>query len=412
MAKAKIGLGVSGGIAAYKAVEILRALQRESCSVQVAMTRHACEFVTPLTFRAISGTHVIVDDYAADNPDPIAHINFSQHIDLLLIAPATANILAKMANGVADDFLTSTFLACTAPILVAPAMNTVMWDHPTTRRNIATLRSDGVYFVEPDSGEMACGTFGPGRLSAPEVIAQRAIEILDISRQEKRDLSAEMILITAGATREEIDPVRFISNRSSGRMGFALAEAALARGATVTIVAGVTAVEPPAEATLIRVQSAEEMSRAVSAEVSNATIFIGAAAVSDYRPVNRNDFKIKKLSERLTIELERTPDILGSVAAERHPRLIVVGFAAETNDVEAHALKKLEKKRLDLIVANDVTNPRGGFDVSTNVVSIIRSGQEEPLRLPELPKLEVANRVLDIVREIRESAGAASSKSS
>jgi phosphopantothenoylcysteine decarboxylase/phosphopantothenate--cysteine ligase len=412
MAKAKIGLGVSGGIAAYKAVEILRALQRENCSVKVAMTRHACEFVTPLTFRAISGTHVIVDDYAADNPDPIAHINFSQDIDLLLIAPATANILAKMANGVADDFLTSTLLACTAPILVAPAMNTVMWDHPATRRNIATLRSDGVFFVEPDSGEMACGTFGPGRLSAPEIIAQRAIEILDFSRQRKRDLSAEKILITAGATREEIDPVRFISNRSSGRMGFALAEAALARGANVTVVAGVTTAEPPAEATLIRVQSAEEMSRAVSAEVSNATVFIGAAAVSDYRPVNRNDFKIKKLSERLTIELERTPDILGSVATERHPRLIVVGFAAETNDVENHALKKLEKKRLDLIVANDVTNPKGGFDVSTNVVSIIRSGQEEPLRLPELPKLEVANRVLDIVKEIRESAGAASSISS
>src|SRR5712692_5209519 len=255
VAKSRVGLGITGGIAAYKSIDVLRGLQRAGCDVRVAMTRHACEFIQPLTFRALSGAYVVVDDYSADNPDPIAHITFSQTIDLLVIAPATANTLAKLANGVADDFLSSTYLACTAPVLIAPAMNTVMWEHPATQRNLQKLRDDGVHFVDPDQGEMACGTFGPGRLSEPDGIVSAALEILrqhdrrtnrpvnkaeSFARIEQTanrsgDLSDEHFLITSGATREPIDPVRFISNRSSGRMGFALAEAARDRGADVTV---------------------------------------------------------------------------------------------------------------------------------------------------------------------------------
>src|SRR5438128_1156480 len=282
----RVALGVTGGIAAYKAIEVLRGLQRAGCEVRVAMTRHDCEFVQPLTFRALSGSHVVVDDYAADNPDPIAHITFSQTVDLFVVAPATANTLAKFANGVADDFLTSTYLACTAPVLVAPAMNTTMLEHPATRRNLEKLRADGVHVIEPDEGEMACGTIGPGRLSEPEAIVNAALEILRDGAHEitngvtaNRDLAGERILITAGATREPIDPVRFISNRSSGRMGFALAEAARARGADVTIVAGMVSVPPPNGIGGVRGESADGMDRAVASQVSDATIFIVAVAV-------------------------------------------------------------------------------------------------------------------------------------
>src|SRR5213082_144679 len=255
----KVAIGVTGGIAAYKSIEVLRGLQRAGCEVRVAMTRHACEFVRPLTFRALSGAYVIVDDYSADNPDPIAHITFSQMIDLFVIAPATANTLAKFANGLADDFISSTYLACTAPILIAPAMNSVMWNHPATQRNVQKLRNDGVHIIEPDDGEMACGTIGPGRLSHPERIVAVAVEILEKSRpglsssgsNPARDLCNERILITAGATREPIDPVRFISNRSSGKMGFAIAKAGMRRGAHVRIVTGITTVAPPSDVELI-----------------------------------------------------------------------------------------------------------------------------------------------------------------
>src|ERR1043166_3900385 len=290
----RVALGVSGGIAAYKAVEVLRGLQRAGCEVRVGMTRRACEFVTPLTFRALSGAHVLVDDYAPDNPDPIAHITFSQSVELFVVAPATANIIAKFANGVADDFLTSTYLASNAPVLVAPAMNTTMLLHPATQRNLARLRADGVRVVEPDAGEMACGTVGPGRLSDPQLIVAAALEILRERGARAGDLTGERVLITAGATREEIDPVRFISNHSSGRMGFALAEAARARGAEVTIVAGVTSAAAPAGVRVLRALSAEQMRAAVLQELDGATVFIAAAAVADYRPVARAAEKIKK----------------------------------------------------------------------------------------------------------------------
>ena len=430
----RVALGISGGIAAYKAAEILRGLQRAGCHVRVAMTEHATRMIAPLTFRALSGEHVVVDDYAPDNPDPIAHITFSQTVELFLVAPATANIIAKFANGVADDFLTSTYLASTAPVVVAPAMNTVMWRHPATVRNLRRLREDGVHVIEPDAGEMACGTFGPGRLSEPERIVAAVLEILERGRpraahepmqttaagvgdgaasvddvaarpveraEGECDLAGERFLITAGATREEIDPVRFLSNRSSGRMGFALAEAACARGAEVTLVAGVTSAGAPARARLIRAPSADEMHAAVQAEVKGATVFIGAAAVSDYRPAKRAAQKLKKSGAHLTLALEPTPDILAAVSAARHDGLLVVGFAAESENVHAHAREKLVRKKLDAIVANDITREGAGFDAETNIVTLIARDRDAPIELPLMSKLEAAHRILDEVVRLR-----------
>jgi phosphopantothenoylcysteine decarboxylase/phosphopantothenate--cysteine ligase len=397
-----IALGVCGGIAAYKAVEVLRGLQKAGCTVRVAMTKRACEFVQPLTFRALSGSHVIVDDYAPDNPDPIAHITFSQTVDLLIVAPATANIIAKFANGVADDFLSSTYLACTAPVLIAPAMNTTMWEHPATQRNLQQLRADGVHFVEPDAGEMACGTIGPGRLSEPERIVAAALEILAGTSSRAKDLSGERFLITVGATREEIDPVRFISNRSSGRMGFALAEAALQRGAEVTVVAGVTSVSPPAGARVVQALSADEMLKAVASEAGKASVFIGAAAIADYRPAQKARQKIKKTNDSITLALERTPDVLAHVSASRANGMLVVGFAAETENVLDHAREKLRGKNLDAIVANDVTRTDSGFDSPTNAITIITKDKTD--ELPLMSKTEAANRILDAIVHIRSSS--------
>ena len=394
-----VALGVCGGIAAYKAVEVLRGLQRAGCAVRVAMTKRAGEFVQPLTFRALSGSHVIVDDYAPDNPDPIAHITFSQTVDLLVIAPATANIIAKFANGVADDFLSSTYLACTAPVLIAPAMNTTMWEHPATQRNLRQLRADGVYFVEPDAGEMACGTIGPGRLSEPERIVRAALEILAGSDHSK-DLAGERFLITVGATREEIDPVRFISNRSSGKMGFALAEAAVKRGAAVTVVAGVTTVDPPAGVRVLKAFSADEMLKAVASEAGKASVFIGAAAIADYRPAQRAEQKIKKTNESITLTLERTPDVLSQVAASRANGMLVVGFAAETENVLDNAKEKLRSKKLDAIVANDVSRADAGFDSSTNAITIITN--DRAVELPLMSKREAADRILDVIVALRQ----------
>lgn len=398
----RVALGVSGGIAAYKAAEVLRGLQQAGCTVRVGMTESACEFVTPLTFRALSGQHVVVDDYASDNPDPIAHITFSQTADLFVVAPATANIIAKFANGIADDFLSSTYLASTAPVLIAPAMNTRMWQHPATIRNIARLRTDGVHIVEPDRGEMACGTIGPGRLSDPERIVRAALDCLrETENRAKPDLASERVLITAGATREAIDPVRFLSNHSSGRMGFALADAARGRGAEVTVVAGVTTVDAPTGVRLLCVTSAAEMRAAVMSEINRATVFIAAAAVADYRPVEFAAQKIKKSGDTLTLQLEPTPDILGEVAASPHDDLIVVGFAAETNHVLQQAQAKLERKRLDIVVANDVTQPGAGFDTETNIVTIITRDSDAPVELPLMFKREAAIHILDQVVRLR-----------
>jgi phosphopantothenoylcysteine decarboxylase / phosphopantothenate---cysteine ligase len=397
----RVALGVSGGIAAYKAVEVLRGLQRAGCEVRVGMTKRACEFVTPLTFRALSGARVVVDDYAPDNPDPIAHITFSQTVDLFVVAPATANVIAKFANGVADDFLTSTYLASNAPVLVAPAMNTSMLLHPATRRNLARLRADGVRIVEPDAGEMACGTIGPGRLSEPEMIVAAALEMLRERAARASDLAGERVLITAGGTREEIDPVRFISNHSSGRMGFALAEAARARGAEVTVVAGSTSAEAPAGVRVVRAMSAAEMRDAVAREVESSTVFIAAAAVADYRPAERAANKMKKSGEALTLKLEPTPDILEEVSRSRRDGLLVVGFAAETERVVENARAKLERKNLDAVVANDLTQDGAGFDKETNVITLLTRDRESPDTLPLMSKLDAAHRVLDEVARLR-----------
>lgn len=418
----RVALGVTGGIAAYKAAEILRGLQRAGCTVRVAMTEHATRMIAPLTFRALSGAHVVVDDYAPDNPDPIAHITFSQTIDLFVVAPATANVIAKFAHGVADDFLTTTYLACTAPVLVAPAMNTTMWQHPATRRNLATLRADGVHIVEPDAGEMACGTIGPGRLSEPDKIVAAALALLDArssgnnfpatdtknvtqaqASMQSQDLVDEHVLITAGATREEIDPVRFLSNRSSGRMGFALAERAHARGAEVTVVAGVTSAPVPAGVRVVRALSAEEMQAAVLSELARTTIFIGAAAVADYRPSTRASEKIKKSDSALTLTLEPTPDILATVSAARRDGLLVIGFAAESENVMANAQAKLELKRLDAVVANDITRDGAGFDADTNIVTLITRDRTTPLELPLMSKRAAAERILNEIVRLRQS---------
>jgi phosphopantothenoylcysteine decarboxylase/phosphopantothenate--cysteine ligase len=408
----RIALGVTGGIAAYKSVEVLRGLQRNGCEVRVAMTRHACEFIRPLTFRALSGSYVLVDDYAAHNPDPIAHITFSQSVNLFVIAPATANTLAKLANGIADDFITSTYLACTAPVLVAPAMNTVMWQHPATQRNIERLQNDGVFIIAPDEGEMACRTIGPGRLSEPERIVARAMEILaqgyqeqsDVRRQSAPyDLANETIVITAGATREAIDPVRFISNRSSGRMGFAIAEAARQRGAKVHLVAGITSAKTPAGISLARVTSAEEMRAATMSAMKNATALIAAAAVSDYRVGELAQSKIKKHSTELTLTLERTPDILAEVARNKGRDQIIVGFAAETDDLISNARAKLVAKDLDMIVANDVSREDSGFESDENVVTLLLRDRIDPIELPRMPKIQVAHKILDQIVKWRSS---------
>lgn len=398
----KVGLGVCGGIAAYKAVEVLRLLQKAGCDVRVAMTEHATEFVQPLTFRALTGGHVLVNDYDPENPDPIAHINFSQNIDLFLIVPATANVIGKFANGVADDFITSTYLASTAPVLIAPAMNVSMWAHPATQRNIEKLKSDGVSFVEPIDGELACKTVGTGKLEDVENIAKAALDILASRGDSRRDLEGERFLITVGGTREAIDPVRFISNHSSGKMGFAVAEAARARGAEVTVVAGATTVAAPRGVEVVRGITAEDMHREVLARIGNATVFVGAAAVADYRPRNSADTKIKKGDEdSITLELEKTPDILADVASKRHSGLFVAGFAAETNDVVSYAKSKMERKGLDLVVANDITKKGAGFDTDTNIATIIsRSGQND---LPLMTKRELADVILDEIVRARRS---------
>ena len=440
--KYRVGLGVTGGIAAYKAVEVLRALQRAGCDVSVAMTKHATEFVQPLTFRALTDGHVIVDDYDPANPDPIAHINFSQEIDLLLIVPATANIIGKFANGVADDFLSSTYLASNAPVMIAPAMNTTMWNQPAMQRNVEQLRKDGVHFVEPVSGELACKTVGTGKLEDVENIVEQALRLLSeppalaggsnsiagrssetesVGLETARvnpssliatstppayaggsDMIGERFLITVGGTREAIDPVRFISNHSSGKMGFAVAEAAAARGAKVTVVAGATTVDPPAGVTVIKTVSAEEMYQAVKKELESATVFVGAAAVADYAPANAAGAKIKKDGrDFMILELKKTQDILAEVSKSRPKGMLVVGFAAETNDVIGYARSKMEKKGLDMVVANDITAKGAGFNTDTNIATIItRSGETE---LPLMSKREMADRILDEVLKCRAS---------
>lgn len=397
----RITLGVTGGVAAYKAAELVRLLQQDGFTVQVVMTRGAREFVTPLTFAALSGQKVITDLFEksssgeANVESAIEHIAVAQRTDLLLIAPATADILAKFAQGVADDFLTTLYLATTAPVVVAPAMNVNMWNHPATQQNIEILRARGVKVVNPDEGYLACGMTGTGRLAGQQEIVAAVREIL----HAQKDLHGETIVITAGPTCEDLDPVRYITNRSSGKMGYAVAEDAARRGAKVFLVSGPVTLETPAGVERIDVRTAEEMRRAVVERLSASTIAIFAAAVADYRPAEAQTQKIKRLKEPVTLRLEPTPDILAEAAQAKGDRLIV-GFAAETEHVAENARKKLVAKKADLIVANDVTAEGAGFDHDTNIVTLFsRDGRD--LALPKLSKSEVAQRILDEVLRLR-----------
>ena len=397
----RITLGVTGGVAAYKAAELVRLLQQDGFTVQVVMTRGAREFITPLTFAALTGHKVITDLFEkseggdANLESAIEHIAVAQRTDLLLVAPATADILAKFARGIADDFLSTLYLATTAPVVVAPAMNVNMWNHPATQENLETLRRRGVHIVSPDEGYLACGMTGAGRLAGQSAIVAAVREVL----HAQQDLRGQTVLITAGPTCEDLDPVRYITNRSSGKMGFAVAEAAARRGAKVFLISGPVHLETPPGVERIDVRTAEEMQRAVNEKFPDCSIAIFAAAVADYRPAQTAAEKIKRNRETLSLLLEPTPDILASVA-RRKGGAIVVGFAAETQNVAENARKKLTAKNADLVVANDVTAEGAGFDHDTNIVTLFsRDGRD--LALPKLKKSEVARRILDEILRLK-----------
>ncbi len=399
----RIALGVTGGIAAYKAAEILRLLQDRGVRAQVIMTRAAQEFVKPLTFAALSGEKVITSMFGpsgSDGAEPnvdsaIEHIAVAESVQALLVAPATADIIAKFAHGIADDFLTTFFLATTAPVVVAPAMNVNMWNHQATQANLEILRRRGVRIVEPGSGYLACGMVGSGRLADNEVIVEAVLDVL----QTSRDLAGETVLITAGPTREPIDPVRYISNRSSGKMGYALAEMAARRGAKVILVSGPTALAAPANVEFVSVETAAQMRDAVMARSLEATVIVAAAAVADYTPAKPVSKKMKQ-HESFALELAPTDDIV-SLLAKRREHQLLIGFAAETDNVLEHAREKMLRKKMDAIVANDVSQKGIGFDSDMNAVTIITPG--EVIGVPMASKREVAGRVVDAVRGLRKA---------
>jgi phosphopantothenoylcysteine decarboxylase / phosphopantothenate---cysteine ligase len=394
-----IALGVTGGIGAYKAVEIARGLQKNGHEVVAVMTKSAERFVGPLTFEAITRREVITDQWKAGANADIEHISIASSIDLLLVAPATANTIGKFANGLADDFLSSLYTATRAPVLIAPAMNTNMFDHPAVAKNLEMLMARGVHIVDPGSGYLACGWIGKGRLAEPEAVVAAAEQVL--RGRTSASLAGRQVLITAGPTYEDIDPVRFVGNRSSGRMGYAVAAEALRRGAAVTLVTGPTHLTPPHGAEVVRVRSAAEMHAAVMERAPGRDVVIMSAAVADYTPAESSSQKIKKSDGPLTITLNRTKDILGDLGrlpSRRQQRLpVLVGFAAETRDVLSYAQEKLKQKGVDLIVANDVSRADAGFDVDTNAVTLVTSaGAEE---LPLQAKTAVAATILDRVEQ-------------
>jgi phosphopantothenoylcysteine decarboxylase/phosphopantothenate--cysteine ligase len=394
----KVIVGVTGGIAAYKAAELVRLLVKEGAVTRVAMTRHATKFVTPLTLETLSGNRVVADMWDPETR-PLDHITWGQESDLIILAPATANFIGKMAHGIGDDFLSTVVIAATARVLVCPSMNTQMYLSQAVQENLRILRARGYTIMEPGSGELACHTEGPGRLPEPEDIVEEARRLL--SRQ---DLSGLRILVTAGATLEPLDPVRYMSNRSSGKMGYALARAASMRGAKVTLVSGPTTLKPPRDVALSRVKTAEEMRRAVLAECQQYDVIIKAAAVLDWRPKETAAHKIKKGRGVQTLELVENPDILAELGCSRgNRRCVLVGFAAETQDLVANAQEKLKKKNLDLIVVNDVSREDAGFEADTNAVKIVyRDGLME--ELPLMPKQEVADQLLDRVKVLWEKS--------
>lgn len=391
-------LGVTGGIAVYKAVELLRLLVKAGAEVHAIMTRAATEFVTPLTFQTLSGNPVSTELFNLYQEREIGHISLADRADLLLVAPATANCIAKVAAGIADDLLSTTIMATKAPVLLAPAMNVNMYQNPLYRDNESRLRQHGYHIIDAESGSLACGWEGSGRLARPELIFDRACALLAAG-----DLRGETILVTAGPTREELDPVRYLSNHSSGRMGYALARAASHRGAQVILISGPGCLEPPSGVKLVQVTSAVQMYEAVMARVGSCSVVIKAAAVADYRPVLRNDRKLKKQGERLVLELEKTPDILAALGKLKQ-RPLLIGFAAETDNLQTHAAAKLEAKNLDMIVANDVSQEGAGFNVTTNIARLLyRDGRIEELEL--MTKDRLADLVLDRIVMLRQNKG-------
>jgi len=393
---AMIAVGVCGGIGAYKSVEVVRGLQKLGHDVVAVMTRSARKFVGELTFEAITRHRVLTSQFEPGANADIEHIALASSIDLLIVAPATANILGKFANGIADDFLTSLYLATTAPVLVAPAMNTNMLAHAAVQQNLETLAGRGTYFVEPGAGYLACGWTGKGRLAEPADIVRAAEQLLTPSGP----LRGKTVIVTAGPTREAIDPVRFVGNRSSGKMGYALAGAARARGARVVLISGPTEIQPPAGVELIRVTTAAEMRDAVVPRAKDADVVIMAAAVADYAPADVPQEKIHKDSDTLTLSLVRTPDILVELGAQRATgeRPLLVGFAAETTDVVARARRKQREKKVDLVVANDVSRTDAGFEVDTNEVTLVSADGEETLPLQS--KSAIAAQVMERIEKL------------
>lgn len=391
-----IVLGVTGGIAVYKACELLRLLQKRGIDVFVVMTQNACRFVAPLTFETLSGHPVAVDTFDRPQTWEVEHIALAKRADLFLIAPATANIMGKMACGIADDMLSTTVMATRAPVLVAPAMNTGMWENAAVQQNVKTLRARGVEIVTPVSGHLACGDSGAGKLEDVAVIAERACELLFA----KKDMEGLRVMVTAGPSREALDPVRYISNRSSGKMGYAIAQAAQKRGAEVTLLSGPVAIEAPQNVKLVPFTTTQELLDRASELAREQDLLIQAAAPADYRAKEVAPQKIKKQGgEPMTFTLVENPDVAATLGKAKRSGQVFVGFAAETNDVLAHARDKLTRKNLDMIVANDVTRPGAGFDVDTNIVTLItKDGQEA---LPMMSKAEVAQRILDRALALR-----------
>ena len=396
MKKPCVVLGVTGGIAVYKACELLRLLQKRGIDVFVVMTQNACRFVAPLTFETLSGHPVAVDTFDRPQMWEVEHIALAKRADLLLIAPATANIMGKMACGIADDMLSTTVMATRAPVLVAPAMNTGMWENAAVQQNVKTLRARGVEIVAPVSGHLACGDNGAGKLEDVAVIAERACELLFA----KKDMEGLRVMVTAGPSREALDPVRYISNRSSGKMGYAIAQAAQKRGAEVTLLSGPVAIEAPQGVKLVPFTTTQELLDRASELAQEQDLLIQAAAPADYRAKEVAPQKIKKQGgEPMTFTLVENPDVAATLGKAKRSGQVFVGFAAETNDVLAHARDKLARKNLDMIVANDVTRPGAGFDVDTNIVTLItKDGQEA---LPMMSKAEVAQRILDRALALR-----------
>jgi phosphopantothenoylcysteine decarboxylase/phosphopantothenate--cysteine ligase len=399
----RVTVGVSGGIAAYKAAELVRALQRQALEVHVVMTAAAGKFIQPLTFAALTGHKVITslwDDWGGDTDaapaeqSGIEHIGEAQWADALVVAPATANILAKFAHGQADDFLTTMYLATRAPVLVAPAMNVNMWQHPATQANLEILRQRGVRVIEPGTGSLACGMVGAGRMAEPESIADAVLGALG----RRHDLAGEIVLVTAGGTREALDPVRFLGNRSSGKMGYALADAARSRGAKVILISGPSALHPPAHCELVKVTTAEQMRAAVLARMEESTLIIKAAAVADYRPVNVSDHKLKRTGS-ITLELAPTEDILAEVVRRRQPGQLVVGFAAETENRMENGRAKLLRKGADAIVVNAVSGDGVGIDADTNAATFLTLTTS--IELPQMPKRQLADRIFDEILTLR-----------